>query len=120
MKAGALIVSFTLIIGVIAWIFGTVNFEEESYVNIEFEEQAGEMGAQFMNSISGITDLLKQIADGAMAAFNMIGSLITTLFNGIEKIADILGVDVFFENLFNPRGHGISGPGFGGGGGSSW
>lgn len=116
------ILVFTLIIAIIAWLMGYINFNQEDYKNYTFQEQAQVIGSQFNNAIKKSTEAIKKISDTAMNVFKMIGEIISTVFNGLEKIANFFGFGYSpgasgggsLEDGFQGNG------GFGGGGGSTW
>ena len=116
------VLTFVLIFAVIAWIFGLINFNQDSYEESTFQEQSEILGAQFNNAVETGTNMIKKIADGAMQSFKWLSSIIDTIGNGINRIAELLGI----KPVTTPGSTGGNhdgfqgGGGFGGGGGSSW
>lgn len=123
------ILSFVLIFTVIAWFFGIINLDQDSYEDMTFQEQSINMGSQFNKAVEKGTSLVKGMADSAMTALNLLSSIITTIGNGLEKIAKAFGIEYVINKITGNYGPGASGGGeggfqggggFGGGGGSSW
>lgn len=105
---------FALIIAIIAWFMGYINFDQEDYKNYTFQEQAQIIGSQFNNTIKKGTEAIKKISETTISVFKKIGEIVSTIFNGLEKIAK------FFGFGYTPGASGGSEGPFGGGGGSSW
>ena len=120
------ILAFVLIFTIIAWIFGFINLNPSSYESMDFQEQSQILGDQFNKAVEKGTKAIKNIADVAMEGFNFLSSIISTIGQGLSKIAELLGIDAIFDNITKPgsSGSGEGGfqgsGGFGGGGGSSW
>lgn len=120
------ILAFVLIFTIIAWIFGFINLNPSSYEGMDFQEQSQSMGDQFNKAVEKGTKAIKNIADVAMEGFNFLSSTISTIGQGLRKIAELLGINAIFNNITKPGSSGggeggfQGGGGFGGGGGSSW
>ena len=128
------VLTFVLIFTIIAWVFGYINLNQDSYKGMTYQEQSQNIGSQFNEAVKKGTTAIKDTADTAFAVFEIIKDLITTIHQGIEKIAKFFGFDV---NKHIPAGSGgsgggqiiydengnpqiVGGGGFGGGGSGSW
>ena len=125
------VLTFLLTFTIIAWVFGYINLNQDSYNDMTYQEQSQNIGSQFNDAVKKGTNAIKNTADTAFAVFEVIKDLITTIHQGIEKIAKFFGFDVNKHTptngpegqiIYDENGNPIlvGGGGFGGGGGGSW
>lgn len=86
------ILVFTLIIAIIAWFMGYINFDQEDYENYTFQEQAQIIGSQFNKAVESGTNAIKTLSDAGMATFNTIQNIIDWAANALGKIGEFFGI----------------------------